>query len=50
MHGTTEPNSDVPLYVEDTNLNGYFSDVSNSILRRVGLPKVSYNYIVFKIG
>ncbi|XP_013143055.1 PREDICTED: uncharacterized protein LOC106106942 [Papilio polytes] len=39
MHGTTEPNSDVPLYVEDTNLNGYFSDVSNSILRRVGLPK-----------
>ncbi|XP_013144903.1 PREDICTED: uncharacterized protein LOC106108317, partial [Papilio polytes] len=34
MHGTTEPNSDVPLYVEDTNLNGYFSDVSNSILRR----------------
>ncbi|KPJ10860.1 hypothetical protein RR48_10040 [Papilio machaon] len=39
IHGTTEPNSDVPLYVEDTNLNGYFSDVSNSILRRVGLPK-----------
>ncbi|XP_013177549.1 PREDICTED: uncharacterized protein LOC106125006 isoform X2 [Papilio xuthus] len=39
MHGTTEPNSDVPLYVEDTNLNGYFSDVSNSILRRAGLPK-----------
>nr|XP_021201746.2 uncharacterized protein LOC110384667 [Helicoverpa armigera] len=32
---TTEP----PLFIGDTNLNGYFSDASNSVLRRNNLPK-----------
>ncbi|KAI8441673.1 hypothetical protein MSG28_015213 [Choristoneura fumiferana] len=32
---TTEP----PVFIEDTNLNGYFSDASNNVVRRAGGPK-----------
>ncbi|CAH2056257.1 unnamed protein product, partial [Iphiclides podalirius] len=39
MRGTTEATSEQPLFVEDTNLNGYLSDVSNNIYRRTGSPK-----------
>ncbi|XP_068622253.1 uncharacterized protein [Battus philenor] len=39
LRGEIETTSEQPLYVEDTNLNGYFSDVSNNILRRAEIPK-----------
>lgn len=49
LHSTTETTSEQPLFVEDTNLNGYLSDISNSILRRGASPKVSkkvYSYTI----
>ncbi|CAK1593109.1 unnamed protein product [Parnassius mnemosyne] len=39
QRGTTEATSEQPLFVDDSNINGYFSDASNSILRRGGEPK-----------
>ncbi|XP_073964584.1 uncharacterized protein [Choristoneura fumiferana] len=35
VDSTTEP----PVFIEDTNLNGYFSDASNNVVRRAGGPK-----------
>ncbi|CAG4949771.1 unnamed protein product [Parnassius apollo] len=39
QRATTEATSEQPLFVDDSNINGYFSDVSNSVLRRADEPK-----------
>ncbi|XP_050359232.1 uncharacterized protein LOC126779287 [Nymphalis io] len=39
LHSATDVTSEQPLFVEDTNLNGYFSDASNSVVRRAGASK-----------
>ncbi|XP_046974652.1 uncharacterized protein LOC124540920 [Vanessa cardui] len=41
LRSATEGTSEQPLFVEDTNLNGYFSDASNSVVRRAGAPKAN---------
>ncbi|XP_059058931.1 uncharacterized protein LOC131852286 [Achroia grisella] len=39
IHSTADATTEQPLFVEDTNVNGYFSDASNSVLRRSDTPK-----------
>nr|XP_026483663.1 uncharacterized protein LOC113391797 [Vanessa tameamea] len=39
LRSATDVTSEQPLFVEDTNLNGYFSDASNSVVRRASAPK-----------
>ncbi|XP_026736305.1 uncharacterized protein LOC113499904 isoform X1 [Trichoplusia ni] len=39
LHKSSDSQTEQPLYIEDTNMNGYFSDASNSVLRRAGVPK-----------
>ncbi|CAG9794270.1 unnamed protein product [Diatraea saccharalis] len=38
---TTEITTEQPVFIEDTNLNGYFSDASNNLVRRSNQPKAS---------
>ncbi|XP_072937744.1 uncharacterized protein [Epargyreus clarus] len=39
LHSTVDVTSEPPLFVEDAHLNGYFSDASNTVLRRANPPK-----------
>ncbi|CAH0404274.1 unnamed protein product [Chilo suppressalis] len=36
---TTEVTTEHPVFIEDTSLNGYFSDASNNLVRRANQPK-----------
>ncbi|XP_052757082.1 uncharacterized protein LOC128202092 [Galleria mellonella] len=38
LHSTTDGSTEPTLFLEDTSMNGYFSDASNSVLRRAGNP------------
>ncbi|XP_028173976.1 uncharacterized protein LOC114362695 isoform X1 [Ostrinia furnacalis] len=40
LHAATDSTTEQPLFVEDNNMNGYFSDASNSVLRRANPPKL----------
>ncbi|KAJ8704710.1 hypothetical protein PYW07_011898 [Mythimna separata] len=39
LHSSADSTTENPLFIEDTNLTGYFSDASNSVLRRNNPPK-----------
>ncbi|KAL0809859.1 hypothetical protein ABMA28_011346 [Loxostege sticticalis] len=39
LRAGTDTTTEQPLFVEDNNMNGYFSDASNTLLRRASPPK-----------
>ncbi|KAG6451563.1 hypothetical protein O3G_MSEX007229 [Manduca sexta] len=39
LHGMADATTEQPLFIEDNNMNGYFSDASNNVLRRANHPK-----------